>query len=183
MKIALDIDDTIINTYEFLLDRMVEFYKVDKNYLLVNNYSYVNMPEEFKLKETKFIQEMFEHKLNQITIKENAKKNINKLYEQGNEIYLITARQNFKDLYNSTYYQMKNYGIKFTKLICTINKKEACIQNNIDIFIDDSLRNVESVKDFVKRVFIFESSLNKDKKTTISKVKNWDELYSIIKKI
>lgn len=183
MKIALDIDDTITDTYEFLLDRMSEFYNIDKKYLLDNNYSYINMNDELKQEEKKFITEMFESRLNDIPIKKNAKECINELYDRGNDIYIITARKDFANTYSSTSQQLKKYGIKYTKLICTTDKKSACIKNAIDIYIDDSVRNTNLVKDIVKYVFLFECEHNKLKNTEVKRVKNWKELSSILKEI
>lgn len=180
MRIALDLDDTIIDTDEFLLNQMSFFYHVDREYLINNNYSYINMSDELKKQEKNFIQEMFENKLLKIPLKTNAKENINKLFEQGNEIYIITSRHFFKDVYNSTFRQLNNYGIKFTKLICTKNKKDACINNKIDVFVDDSLSNTREVENYVKSIFVFESRYNKNKDNGIKKVKDWEELYTLI---
>lgn len=183
MKIALDIDDTIINTNEFLLDRMSEFFRVNKNYLIKNNYSYINLKESFKKKEKEFILSMFEKRLDEIELKKNAKKYINKLYNEGNEIYLITARQNFDNVYASTFSQIKKYGIKFTKLICSPNKAEECKKNNIDIYVDDSIKNTNQTQGYVTNIFVFESAHNKNRNTNYSKIKNWKQLYNEIKKI
>lgn len=180
MKIGIDIDDTIADTYDFLIDKMSEYYKVDKEYLIKNNLSYINMNYELKLKEIDFTKKMFEANLKEIPLKENAKECINKLYEKGYEIYFITARQNFNNVYNSTINQLDSYGIKYTKLICITDKKTACIDNKIDVFIDDSIRNTESLNNVIKKVYLYSSIYNKNKQTHIERVENWLELYTIL---
>ena len=180
MRIALDLDDTIIETDMFLLEQMASFYNIGKDYLLKNNYSYINMSDEFKKKEIEFIQEMFEKRLMEIPLKKNAKEIINKLFEENNEIYIITSRQFFKDVYNSSLKQLNNYGIKITKLICTKNKKDACVNNKIDVFVDDSLSKTKEAEGYVKNIFVFESRYNKNKDNGLKKVNNWEELYALI---
>ena len=119
-----------------------------------------------------------------IPLKEDAKEVLNKLKEEGNEIIFITARE--KDEYIepvlSTIKQLDLYGINYDKLICTKDKKNACIEEKIDIFIDDSMRNINSVKDVVEQVYLFTSPYNKNFYVSFKKVDNWLQVYELLKR-
>ena len=184
MKIGIDIDDTITNTCEFMTEYVSSYFGVTKEYLTQNNIYYFNLPLEFKDKEKDFYLFIFESKLLNIPVKENAKEVINKLKEEGNEIIIITAREN--DVYNnpfiSTKEQLEYYGINYDKLICTKEKRKACVEENIDVFIDDSMRNVNSVKDVVKNVYLFTSPYNKKFYVSFKRIDNWIQFYELLKR-
>ena len=183
MKIGIDIDDTITNTCEFMMDYVSDYFNVSKEYLKENNIYYFKLPEEFKDREKDFYLSTLENNLLNIPLKENAKEVINKLKEEGNEIIFITARskEEYKTPELSTQKQLEFYGINYDKLICIINKKKACIDEKIDIFIDDSMRNIDNVKDVVKEVYLFTSAYNNKFNVKYKRVNNWLEIYELIK--
>ena len=43
MKIGIDIDDTMADTFDFLMPYISEFFKIDLEYLKENNISYSNI--------------------------------------------------------------------------------------------------------------------------------------------
>ena len=183
MKIGIDIDDTITSTCEFMEEYVSCYFNVKKDYLERNNIYYFNLPLEFKDREKDFYLSIFEKNLLNIPIKENAKNVINKLKKEGNEIIIITARE--KNMYIepvlSTKKQLEFYEINYDKLICTKDKRKACIDENIDIFIDDSIRNINSVKDIVKRVYLFTSPYNKNIYVSFKRAKDWMQIYELLK--
>lgn len=50
MNIGIDIDDTITDTFDYLMPFIAEYFNADINYLKKNNISYCNLPEEWKRK-------------------------------------------------------------------------------------------------------------------------------------
>ena len=72
--------------------------------------------------------------------------------------------------------------MNYDKLICTKDKRNACIDENIDIFIDDSMRNVNNVKDVVKDVYLFTSPYNKKFYVSFKRIDNWIQLYELLKR-
>lgn len=183
MKIGIDIDDTITNTCEFMMDYVSDYFNVSKEYLKANNIYYFKLPDEFKDREKDFYLSTLEKNLLNIPLKDNAKKVINKLKEEGNEIIFITARskEEYKNPELSTKKQLEFYGINYDKVICTIDKKKACIDEKIDIFIDDSMRNINSVKDVVKNVYLFTSPYNKKFYVKFERINNWLQIYELLK--
>ncbi len=183
MKIGIDIDDTITNTCEFMEDYISSFFNIKKDYLKKNNIYYFNLPLEFKDREKDFYLSIFEKQILNIPIKENAKNIINKLKEEGNKIIIITARE--KDTYIdpvlSTKRQLESYGISYDKILCTKDKRKACIDEKIDIFIDDSIRNINSVKNIVKQVYLFTNPYNKKICVPFERVDDWIQIYKLLK--
>ena len=54
MKIGIDIDDTMADTFEYLMPYIAEFFDVDIKYLKDRNISYSNLPKEMKERELEF---------------------------------------------------------------------------------------------------------------------------------
>lgn len=93
MTIGVDLDDTIINSFEDLMPFFAEYFSLDLNFCIENNYSYNNFPEELKDKKSEFIRYLQETKLlNKISTKENASEILKELHELGCRIIIITSR-------------------------------------------------------------------------------------------
>ena len=61
------------------------------------------------------------------------------------------------------------------------DKKQFCIDNNIDVLIDDEPQNIDSVSKVIP-VIVFEAIHNEEcNGTNIIKVNTWGEVYNIIK--
>ena len=54
MNIGIDIDDTITDTFDYLMPYIAEYFDVDIEYLKNNNISYSNLPEKWKKDEINF---------------------------------------------------------------------------------------------------------------------------------
>lgn len=183
MRIGIDIDDTITNTCEFMMKYVSDYFGLSEEYLVKNNIYYFNLPEELNNKKDFYLSTLEKNLLN-IPLKEKAREVLNKLHEEGNEIIFITRRN--KDEYRepvlSTKKQLDFYGIKYNKLICTKDKKKACLDEKIDIFIDDSMKNLNNVKDVVKKIYLFTSPYNKNFDISFKRVDNWLQVYELLKR-
>lgn len=180
MTIGIDIDDTITKTAECLLPYVAKYFSLDLNYLIENNYNYNNLPEEYIDKFYEFGLSTFERAIPLVKVKDKAKEVINKLKEDGNRIVIVTARTNkfYSDAYKISSEQLDNFGITYDKLICSFDKRTACIEENIDLFIDDTIGNLDSVYDVVKDVLLFNSNVNFLSDVDYKRVYNWDEVYN-----
>ena len=99
----------------------------------------------------------------------------------GNEIYLITARGDnfefFKGSEEVTKKFLEDNNIKYTKIIFNaINKAQICLDNEIDIMIDDSIEHCEDVKNTGIKSILFTSNVNKETYTTVERVDSWLDL-------
>ena len=60
------------------------------------------------------------------------------------------------------------------------NGADICKRENIDVFIDDSIKNCVSVGEYGIRVFIYDNTYNKNE-DRFDRVYNWKEIYDKIK--
>lgn len=183
MRIGIDVDDTITNTYEYVVDEISKFYKVDKDELLSRNLTYDEFfnSEEFP-NYSIFAEERYEKCISNVGVKKDAIKYISKLYEEGNEIVIITARHVGE--YNNPYEITQNYlfkhNIPYDKIIVNaFDKGKVCEEENIDLFIDDSITNCLRVQEFNVDTLLFDAPFNRHFKD-IRRVNNWEEVYNII---
>lgn len=182
MNIGIDIDDTITETSEFLMPYVAKYFSIDIDYLKKNNICYNNLPEEYKEREVEFGKSTFGKVLLDVKLKQNAKETIDKLKEEGNRIIIITARDKtiYDDPFGFTSKQLEKLGIKYDKLVCSFNKKQICIDEKIDFFIDDSVENLNKVEGSVDKVLLFNSRTNIGEANHFTRVNSWKEIYKYI---
>ena len=98
----------------------------------------------------------------------------------GHKIIIITAR-GLKNADKISEKWLKEHNIKFDKLITNAKDKWAkCIENNIDVFIDDHARFLEGLLGTKTKALLFDSPYNKQE-TKYKRVYTWDEVYEEIK--
>lgn len=182
MNIGIDIDDTITDTSEFLMPYVAKYLNLNMEKLKQKNITYDSFPIEYKGREKEFGREIFEKVLTHVTLKKDAKEVISKLKSQGNKIIIITARD--KSLYDEpfefTSNQLSNLGIEYDKLFCTFNKRQVCIDEKIDLFIDDNVNNLNSVEGIVSNIVLFNSKMNLKQDSNFKRVNCWKEIEEYI---
>ena len=115
---------------------------------------------------------------------------LKKLQEEGHKIFIITARnENGMPLEYEGKMQeltkkwLADYGIKYKKIIFTddANKLRNCIENNVDIMIEDSPINIKSISKEIQ-VIRFDCQYNKEiEGENILTAYSWYHIYRIIK--
>ena len=155
MKIGIDIDDTICNTWEFVKPYYEKKFNLDKN--ITENNSYFKALNCSLEEYYDFCKKNISKLTFNVPVKKDAVMYINKLKEEGHEINFITARSTFdmEEPYDQT--------------------------NNIDIFIDDSVKHCTNVSKTGIDVLMMTTTYNK-KYTNFKKVNNWKEIYDFINK-
>ena len=185
MRIGIDVDDTICSTNETIL---IEADRYDKEVLggtgIKNKdaFEFTEMMHWPKEGKGRFFKDRLEYIMDKAPIKDGAVEVINKLYEEGNEIYFITYRKDkyIKDPYLLTKNYLDRHGIKYNKLIANSGDKGiVCFNNKIDIFIDDSVNHCADVELYGIKVYLFDSLYNKDN-IKFYRVKNWYQIYNLI---
>ena len=137
-------------------------------------------PEENLVFSNKYLREI----VMQAPIKQNAKEIIEKIKNEGNEIYIITARSEprFIDPYGATKEQLDKNGIPYDKIIVNCAEKyDYCKENKIELMLDDEPENVnliskiipviafkESYNEIIFFSVLFGSSFNKSFEATVS---------------
>ena len=184
MRIGIDIDDTMSDTFDYLMPYIAEFFKLDIEYLRDNNISYNTLTEEMKKRELEFAKKYYDKVIPSTPFKPKVAEYIDKIKSLGHDIIIITARDKtlYTDEYKTTIEELRNNGINYDKLICNFDKAKVCEIEKIDIFIDDSITNCNKVNELGIKTILFNSKKNKRDKTNLDRVDNWQEVYEIINK-
>ena len=187
MRIGIDLDDTITKTDEILF-KYAKIYNEEEKILFNINREEWNLTKAFGWNEenikgffSKYLKSIYE----KAEIKENAKERINKLKDDGNEIIIITARdtKSLKEVHEVCKDWLINNKINVDKIVVDgEDKAQKCLENKIDIFIDDNICNCENVYNNLKiPVLLMNSRYNKDyQNPKIKRVYNWNEIYNEI---
>ena len=165
MKIAIDFDDTIVDTT-----------KKVKEYLKKYNLEEFANFEEKRNFYIKHIDDITKN----LELKPNAKKVLNEL-SKCNELYIITARSSY---YSNNLKKLTRDFVKFNQLpIKKIyfdcfeeDKAKICKKIGIDLFIDDSINNCLAVEKYGIKVLLFNNYYD-----GLKSIDNWLNLLNYIK--
>ena len=193
MIIGIDIDDTITDTYEVMMN-YAQKYTIDvlKREPIINESG--NCPDHFYTKylhnwqdgeDLEFLNEYYEKIIKNVKPKTLAVEYLKKLQDEDNKIVLITARwetDNF-DVRKSTQEWVIKNNIPCDKLIINAeNKLIAAKQENVEVFIDDSFKNCQMIAESSIKTFLMDTIVNRgleDEK--IKRVYSWPHLYMKLK--
>lgn len=194
MNIGIDIDGVLTCLEDYISS-------IGKNFAIKNGLGFDdNMSSKSiygflsKKDSHRFWDEYWEHYAKNITIRPFAKEVISELKKEGNNIFIITARtydrqivkdgiKRQKNMENMIRLWLKKNEIIYDKLLFSdLNKLKTCLDNNIDIMIEDSIANIDQLKGHMK-IICFNAKYNNDyKDNNVIRVYNWKNIYSIIKK-
>lgn len=191
MKIGIDIDNVISNFNDELLKEYLKHDKELRNTGIINKDVFIRygMFDWTEKEETEF----YKNSIERIAIKlkpiHRATETIKKIKEDGNEIIIISGRNNgeYNNPYKLTEEWLAKYNIVYDKLILTnaYNKEEkanVCKENNIDIMIEDSTQTAVNIEKVGTKVLFMNTRYNKNNEN-FEKVSNWKEIYSKISKL
>ena len=189
MRIGIDIDNCISNFDDVLLEEYLKHDKELRNTGIINDKPYhitVGMFDWSKEENDEFYYNNIQRIAMSLKPLNNAKEVIDKLKADGNEIYIITSRDNgeYINPEKMTREWLEKYDIYFDKLILTgrHEKGPICKENNIDIMIEDSIKNCEDIENNGVKCYIMDTRYNKHE-TRFERVKRWNEIYSKISKL
>ena len=189
MKIGIDIDNCISNFDDVLLEEYLKHDKELRNTGIINDKPHhitVGMFDWSKEENDEFYYNNIQRIAMSLKPLNNAKEVIDKLKADGNEIYIITSRDNgeYINPEKMTREWLEKYDIYFDKLILTgrHEKGPICKENNIDIMIEDSIKNCEDIENNGVKCYIMDTRYNKHE-TRFERVKRWNEIYSKISKL
>lgn len=195
MNIGIDIDNTLTDIEKELFDAANKYTKkLRPNFKYVEQQKYdgfTNMADFyssiFGWKDDEIVHFFRNQRLEVVDNakpRENAKKIIEKLKNEGNKIYIITARtKKFDDIpYERAKKWLDKNGIVYDKLIVeATDKAKVCYDLNIKLFIDDQLNNCISLASngihtirLTDSIEIYDNVVN---------IKNWNDVYEYISKL
>lgn len=183
MNLAFDIDDTITDTFDYFIPFVAEYCRVSEDDLREHEISYNNVPADWGMELVPFAKVYFDSKVPDTPGKKEAAQVLRELKDAGHRIVIITKRDNemYTDCYETTRKELQNLGVPYDKLICTMDKKTACMEEQIDLFFDDSISNAEAVKNAGIPAYVFTSPVNRDRKTDLPRVLDWQEVREVIR--
>lgn len=195
MNIGIDIDDTISETFETLLpyaqkytiEELKRLPDVDMNQNFLDHFYIVKMFNWNKEEAMNFWIKYYEEILRQVNIKKFASDVIKKLKNNGNKIFLITARWSMRgsNIEETTIKWLENNNIEYDALFLNAENKVNLIKDTkIDIFIDDSYQNCKDVSEKTDaKVYMMNSRVNENFKIeNVKRVYSWCELEHLISK-
>lgn len=190
MKIGIDIDNVISNFDEALLNEYLLYNKKMHNNCEINKNAkniregMFNWDDE---EERNFYKNNIERIAINLKVIEGASKYIKKLKEDGHIIYIISGRDNgdYTDPYKMTKDWLKKYDIVYDKLFlvdaCDSHSKTViCLEQSVDLMIDDSKRMCKDLKEHNIKTFIMDTPYNRNS-TEFIRVHTWKEIYKLIK--
>lgn len=186
MIIGVDLDDTIINSFEDLMPFFAEYFGLDLKFCKENNYSYNNFPEELKDKKSEFIRYLQERKLlSKISIKEGASQVLKELHELGCRIIIITSRNDniLPNAFLETKSFLEHNEITYDRLYCDHDKHKILLAEGVDLFIDDSIKGLIYNKDACKYHILFSSIINQQEESDFSRASSWIEVRDIVESL
>lgn len=192
MKIGIDIDNCISNFDDTLLKEYLKHDKELRNTGIINEnpkYLREGMFDWTQEEENSFYNDNIENFAKNLKPIVDSSYYIKKLKEDGHEIYIITGRNNgeYKNPYELTKEWLNKYDIVYDKLIFTDAydkhaKSVVCLENNIDLMIEDSVRiSLDLISNGIK-VYTMNTRYNQ-KEQTLDRVSKWKEIYERISKL
>lgn len=193
MRIGIDIDNTLTDINDKLTNAAVDYAKILNKYVentslqindIYNNGNIYQKLFGFTYNELKhFLGTIQENITNNAIPRDYCVEIIKKLHNDGNEIYIITARDS--EFHENPYLQseiwLKENDIYYDKLIVNArDKTRICLENDIDLLIDDSISNCLNVSSVGILSLTIGNNQETDKK--IINFDNWQQIYDYINK-
>ncbi len=192
MKIGIDIDNCISNFDDTLLKEYLRHDKELRNTGIINEnpeYLRKGMFDWTEQEEKSFYDSNIQNFAQKLKPIEDSPYYIKKLKEDGHEIYIITGRDNgeYTNPIELTKKWLDKYDIVYDRLIFTNAhdkhaKTEVCLENNIDLMIEDSISiSLDLINNGIK-VYTMNTRYNQKEKK-LDRVSKWKEIYERISKL
>lgn len=196
MRIGIDIDGVLTDIEQWQLDYGSKFYFEKYNKQILNNEGY-ETTDIFKVDsklDDEFWTEYFKDYSTNVDVRKLASEVIKKLKQDGNEIYIITARGSFlshsasvmsiEENKNIVLEWLRKNEIDYDKIIFSSEDKlNICLENNIDVMIEDKPANINKISTRIP-VICFHAGYNKNcKGNNIFRCYSWYDIYSKISSI
>ena len=190
MNIGIDIDNVISNFDEALLEEYLKHDNDLRGTGIVNKDLHMTegMFDWTEKEEREFYLANIERIVKTLNVKDGAKEYIDKLKQDGHNIFIITGRDNgeYTNPVEMTQKWLKKNNIYYDKLIFTNaykndkhGKTEKCFENNIDIMIDDSVHICKDCMENNITTLLMDRVVTRKEKG-MTRVKNWKEIYEFI---
>lgn len=190
MRIGIDIDGVITDVGKFQLEYGIKFY-FEKYHKSIQNHKGYEVSDIFDVSEEmddEFWNQYFVDYSRNVSPRGFVSEVMKKLKEDGNELYIITARGNYISHSGSvmSYDENKKVvlnwleknGIIYDKIIFSPEDKlQICKENHIDLMIEDKPRNIEMISKEIP-VICFHNEYNESiQGENITRCYSWYDIY------
>lgn len=189
MRIGIDIDGVLTDIEQWQLDVGGKFFsKFNKGVANKDGYEITEIFNVSDELDNQFWNEYLYEYVTKEPSRKFASEVIKKLKEDGNEIYIVTARyltdRNTEDgekMRKIVVNWLAEQKIDYDEIIFSPeDKKENCKKYNIDIMIEDKVDNINKISSIIP-VICFHAGYNKEcKGKNIYRVYNWYDIYNLI---
>ena len=194
MKIGIDIDDTIVDTYSSMIkyadiynEKILGRKNTKKEIGNIETSRYLDVLYKWD-KKTKFeyFDMYYKNVLEECTILPEVSKILQELKKEKCEIYFVTARvSGIKncDTEELTKKTLIENNIPYNKLIIDADDKvKYCKEYGIEYFIDDSYITLKNMNESNIKTYLMTTKLNQNLSINpqIQRVNNWSEFYKKI---
>ena len=121
--------------------------------------------------------------LEELELNSGAKKALAKLYSEGHQIFILTARSS--DLVNVTKDWLKKKGIPYSQLIQLNEGEKHLAEVSLDLVVEDNLEDAIGYSQKVKNVLVYDHPWNQsfNVKGLFKRVYNWNEILKEIEQL
>lgn len=189
MRIGIDIDGVLTDIEQWQLDYGGKFFaKFNKSVVDKEGYEIGTIFGVNDDLDSQFWNEYLYEYVTKEPSRKFASEVIKKLKDDGNEIYIVTARY-LTDRDTKEGQQMREMVVKwldeqeiyYDKIVFSPEDKlENCKKNNIDVMIEDKVENINTVSSVIP-VICFHAAYNKEcNGPNIYRAYNWYDIYNLI---
>ncbi len=193
MRVGIDIDGVLTDVESYQLDFGSKFYLYKYNKTIVNykGYDTTSIFDGTVKQDNEFWFENIREYIKQ-PARKYSDEVIQKLKDEGHEIYIITARSSALEYTDMSTEEMREavrewlakYGIHYDKLIFSPEDKvDICLTNNIDLMIEDKPKNIMDISKHIP-VICYNAGYNENCcGNNITRCYSWYDIYTKIKNI
>ena len=189
MRIGIDIDGVLTDIEQWQLDVGGKFFsKFNKGVVKKDGYEITEIFNASDELDDQFWSEYLYEYVTKEPSRKYASEVIKKLKEEGNEIYIVTARyltdRNTEDgekMRKIVVDWLSEQKIDYDEIIFSPDdKKKDCKKYNIDVMIEDKVDNINKISNIIP-VICYHAGYNKEcKGKNIYRVYNWYDIYNLI---
>lgn len=195
MIIGVDIDGVLTDLLKSVKKEYLKFAKKENGKVKINKYG-KSLGEYFGLnreQDSRFFNSYIWEYSEKAIYYKSAKKYLNLLRKQGHLIYIVTARsfagrddgdgEKMRAIIENS---LKKADIVYDKIFYTSelkNKVPVIQENNIDVFIDDSFWNIESLSPVIPVICYHQKYNVSFNVSDLMRARNWRDVYKFICKL
>jgi len=180
MRLGVDIDGVVADTFPLLVGELNKFFQVDLALRDVNDY---NIFKVYGLNEAEILQFLGAKEktiMEGPAVKDGAVECL-RVLDQKHTIYLVSAR--YEKYRPQTEEWLRKHAVPYHGLVLlgSHDKREVCRRMAVDLFIEDSLKNAHQLSACGIPVLLFDAPYNQGElPSLVRRCHSWEEIISLI---